>query len=750
MAENKNQTPLFSPQGLLIYQQAYGKKLEDSSVGENGNTYNQVARLKGNYQPEAVISKLITTDGITVDNHILNLENHKISALVPEIRLYRVLEAENSVVPFYFPVAAEYKFDGEGKLDLGNSSFSAGAAVIESFSFSLAGTNPYQVTRKFLNASLKIKVDNLSVLFDQKQGYAMLADLFTIRAGARNTIFANNSKSHTPGALGSGQSCRIVATLGYVVPRDYDMFTAEEITTIEQTKQIINLYYSGHDLNVAQDGATDVDITYTGYLQSSSEFSNMDLLTDPATKSKNSRQESKKEKTFGNISKALGPKDEKNKQKTKAAEDEAKKKTQEDIAKAFRQIITDLHERGKIYRTEWTPKYYEATRVKKKEEAEEEETPTKPKSNYDEALDPFSLFRKHPVYYFLFGDLLDCYFKKIGGDLDAAIKRNNQKKKELNSDNDKIDEANKKLTKTKEDLKLVNVLLCDVKARRRKETNDESDFEKNIADIPISLDTFYTKIWQDIRSPGKAYYDMNSFLNFCLELLNQSLDLLPNAELIEDLTYKMSTYTSRSLKMKINRGVLKIDDTSKSTDSFTKSSIKNLSEYIVFHQEPTQYSRSPGSGNKKADTRKGIFHLRPNKDRGLLKNVTFSKIDQPARQAYLVVSNGDLYDELRLPHNATATMFGNFMFLPGSQVYVDPNTLGFGSVKDKNSAARRLGFGGYYTVESVSTAFSGGKLETTLNLLFNAFPETDSEPTLSAAALGSISEVTNMMGVKKP
>jgi len=95
-------------------------------------------------------------------------------------------------------------------------------------------------------------------------------------------------------------------------------------------------------------------------------------------------------------------------------------------------------------------------------------------------------------------------------------------------------------------------------------------------------------------------------------------------------------------------------------------------------------------------------------------------------------------------------MFGNFMFLPGSQVYVDPNTLGFGSVRDKNSAARRLGFGGYYTVESVSTSFAGGKLETSLSLLFNAFPETNSQLSLSSNSLKSINKVTNTMGAKKP
>ena len=110
----------------------------------------------------------------------------------------------------------------------------------------------------------------------------------------------------------------------------------------------------------------------------------------------------------------------------------------------------------------------------------------------------------------------------------------------------------------------------------------------------------------------------------------------------------------------------------------------------------------------------------------------------------LVVENGALYDELRLPHNATAEMYGNFMFLPGCQVYVDPDTLGFGNPKDSNSAARRLGFGGYYTVSSVATAFAGGTLKTTLQLLFNAFPENDDQPVLKKGQLESIEKMQNL------
>ena len=749
MAKENNKEPTFFPQGFLVYKKAYGsildKSLSLSSLGQNGNTYTPVAKLKGNYMPEVVVSRLVNTDGVSVDNRLLNLENHKLSALVPELRLYRVVEGDSqATLPFYFPIAAEYDFDSDGKLNLNKSSFSANAAVIENFGFTMSGVNPYQVTRKFLNSQLSIKVDNLSVLFNEKPGYAMLADLFTIRAGGRRTNFPGSDKAHTPGALASGRSCRVIATVGYSVPRDHNMFTAEEIISIEQTKQIINLYYSGHDLTVAADGATSVSIKYTGYLETIKDDSSFDFLSDSSTKAGNHRRESKTDRAAKKLNKSLGREEDKKGDETEEDKKERQKKTQDDIAAAFRELISNMYELKRIHRTEFDPTYYSLTSA----DFAEEQGPPAPQQQAKEKNE-FSIFNRHAIHYFTFGDFVDSYFKKIGNDLDEAMKKNEQKKPKSKSKED-LDEAIKKAQNAKESLKALNILMCDINVQRKKESSQGYSFIENVADVPISLDTFYTMVWHAIRKQTIAFFDMKSFLKLSLELLNRSLDYFPGAPIIEDIEYKMSTYSSRKLKQKINKGIIDIDQSEKSAGSFTKGSIKDLAEYIVFHQQPAKYSKSPGSGNRNKDSSSGIFHLQPNKDRGLLKNVSFSKISQPAREASLVVGNGDLYDELRIPHNATATMFGNFMFLPGSQVYVDPNTLGFGSVRDKNSAARRLGFGGYYTVESVSTSFAGGKLETSLSLLFNAFPETNSQLSLSSNSLKSINKVTNTMGAKKP
>ena len=59
----------------------------------------------------------------------------------------------------------------------------------------------------------------------------------------------------------------------------------------------------------------------------------------------------------------------------------------------------------------------------------------------------------------------------------------------------------------------------------------------------------------------------------------------------------------------------------------------------------------------------------------------------------MIVRNGQMYDELRFPHNATVEMYGNNLFMPLSCVYINPETLGSGDPRSSNSAARRLGFG---------------------------------------------------------
>ena len=78
--------------------------LKKTKVG--GNQFeNLVYKLVGRYKPQAVMSKVYNGKDSSgkrlIKAHFFNLETHKISALSPEIRFFKV---EGDVYePFYFP-----------------------------------------------------------------------------------------------------------------------------------------------------------------------------------------------------------------------------------------------------------------------------------------------------------------------------------------------------------------------------------------------------------------------------------------------------------------------------------------------------------------------------------------------------------------------------------------------------------------------------------------------------------------------
>ena len=200
--------------------------------------------------------------------------------------------------------------------------------------------------------------------------------------------------------------------------------------------------------------------------------------------------------------------------------------------------------------------------------------------------------------------------------------------------------------------------------------------------------------------------------------------------MLRDVSFIITKIGTRKMKSKIDKGKLKIKDFPAPVGNFSKNSGKDMAEYIIFHQAP-QVGSVPGSGNMNEDASNGIFHLNLGQTHGLLKTVNFQKISDPGRETYLVVKNGRAYDELRLPHNATAEMVGNNMFLPMSFVYINPDTVGFGDPRLENSSSRRLGLGGYYIVGGVSTTYAAGELKTSLELHFNGFPNSDNKATFA-------------------
>ena len=214
-----------------------------------------VAKIKGVYYPEAIFSKIMSptakVDRERLDELFFNMDNYKIASLTPELKLYRVDKDFNKIRSFYFPNVSEFDFLGGGPreprrrdsvagslLDV-SKAFSSNSTIIESFSVTLTGKNPFQASRNFLEAQLVVKVDSVATLFEIPSGYedrfAPIADLFTIRTGFDTKTPGSNKKVNT-GVLEAGKSCQILATLGYST-YNTGLISAEELSVLRKTFQ---------------------------------------------------------------------------------------------------------------------------------------------------------------------------------------------------------------------------------------------------------------------------------------------------------------------------------------------------------------------------------------------------------------------------------------------------------------------------------------------------------------------------------
>ena len=59
-------------------------------------------------------------------------------------------------------------------------------------------------------------------------------------------------------------------------------------------------------------------------------------------------------------------------------------------------------------------------------------------------------------------------------------------------------------------------------------------------------------------------------------------------------------------------------------------------------------------------------------------------------------------------------------------IYLNPSSIGFGDPRSKNSAAFRLGLGGYYQILSVNTSFDGSIFNTDLSTSYVSWADSDS------------------------
>ena len=260
--------------------------------------------------------------------------------------------------------------------------------------------------------------------------------------------------------------------------------------------------------------------------------------------------------------------------------------------------------------------------------------------------------------------------------------------------------------------------------RRDPKTKKKISFTVNLANIPISLDLF--KIWfQDnvVRTQTPRYTLITIFKDVLSQLVLSGLGDGCFGAVEQNAVpgiLPVTTPLAKGGKPRIPKRGARCRKISPSIPHLPESSrmpAQKLQNIVYFFAREDQIDYL--TGQQSDNQSQGIYHLKIGRNKGLIKNVQFTKTDFPfQREARLVNQAEEINDDgyLREKYDATITMVGNTLFHPGQMIYIDPRVPG----ATKNQA-RVLGFSGYYFVHEVSHTVSNEFYQTEIKAIHQGF-----------------------------
>ena len=243
----------------------------------------------------------------------------------------------------------------------------------------------------------------------------------------------------------------------------------------------------------------------------------------------------------------------------------------------------------------------------------------------------------------------------------------------------------------------------------------------NMSEIPISMNT-YAQWFLDsvVRTGQKDTYPFNDFVRDLFNNLVQPI-LSPKGckddekNRCGDIGAIRPTFSSEIFEIPLIPGSSRLcpltykDMSVKSGNVFSRdlqrlpppSSISENATYIYYYarsKAETVFTPQAGDSREGGDNKRGIYHFRAARNRGLVKSIKFKKQDQKyLKEARMVKDGGTSTGILRERYNANIVMNGLPTLRPGMLAYIPPDSFGIGS----SSMANELGIGGYYSIIKV-------------------------------------------------
>ncbi len=259
-------------------------------------------------------------------------------------------------------------------------------------------------------------------------------------------------------------------------------------------------------------------------------------------------------------------------------------------------------------------------------------------------------------------------------------------------------------------------------------------YNTTISDIPITLEAFQQYFYKNIISRDVDQYFVINFLRdvtnkLVAPAINQRCfgrsqkhptSIKTNVmETREELFLGNSRYDVNLSKNKsgFRTGTGPVDGDATNTLYLSKRDLKldgvpsNKRDNILMFYGADGRINKKWNGRRGYDQARGIYHFYIGKDRGLVKEVKFTKNKAKYQTEMMVerqMSSNEEYLELWSIFDIQLTMIGNSLLRPGMHIFLNPDVAAFGTL------SKALGLGGYYMVVSVSNSIGKDGWETSV------------------------------------
>lgn len=734
-------------------------------------TYENMAIIEG--EPSDVINKLISQPGL---DRLFQLKPFENAALVPLIKLYKTTYGDSESTQ-------EIKFNNvlsnQSIESIMSTKTGRGDGIgIKSVSYDLQGgstTGGAALVKKGVTqVSITFTFQNLEMLVQREGGGPALIDLVTFPPGSttkKAPKCAEGSPIDFTNVFDAGKFA-IKLVYGYATP-DSSAVDQGLKSIIENSATTLLLNLSRHELDFKQDGTVELKCQYMGYSDSMmsrpeadifylgaerDEYLNnkkkeVDSATEQLNQAKKELKDAESSKDDGDIEMAQ---DQINKIKDegKKLEEEQKEAGEDNKIFVYQRLLQALYDSGKIFLIDLDENqvnsYLEEIGLLNRM-LEPEKTSVEEESGILDDIGDALGSAADAVSDFFSGEEEEAK-QSSGPTTTDPQKANVSDLKEQVEGADTVADLQESLGENKSTAPkdadkarinymyygdLLNVVFGVLSKNPEAATlrpmlgpiafNDPKSGQSiiaSLADVPISLNKFLEWFNKNVVAQGRQEYLLEDFVRDTIkDLIHAALGEgcfpgtgYPAPEPSVTVSSIPVAKSGGTSKIPMNSRV-NVDQISVSGPTSYQDANK-LDQYIYVYAYT--FGLSNLSGDRDADHKRGIYHLQVGADRGLVKKIGFSRIDDAKLAASRATSVKCDLRHLRENYKANVDMIGNSLFKPGQTIYINPTLSGGPDPQLTQTVADALGLGGYYTVVKVSGDLGASGFNTSVEAIWES------------------------------